>query len=156
MEIYRVAFIGHREVPDFSSVQERVEYVVEELLKKHEFVEFYVGRNGVFDLLVASTIKRIKREWGQNRCALILVIPYPVADMDAYEKYYDDVDYPSELKNVHYKAAIPKRNEWIVKRSSMLIAYVNHDYGGAAQCLKKAIEYGLDIVRVDRDLPEYR
>lgn len=32
----------------------------------------------------------------------------------------------------------------------MLVAYVTRDYGGAAHCLKKAMERGIEIRRVDR------
>ncbi len=53
MEIYRVSFIGHREVDDFSFVEEQVYDTVADLIRTKEYVEFYVGRNGEFDTLVA-------------------------------------------------------------------------------------------------------
>lgn len=65
MEIYRVSFIGHREVDDFFFVEDQVYSVVRELINTKEYVEFYVGRNGEFDTLVASVIKRVKREMGE-------------------------------------------------------------------------------------------
>ena len=71
--------------------------------------------------------------------------------MESYENYYDEVEYPRELHNVHYKSAITKRNEWFVKNSDMLVAYVVRAYGGAAHCLNKAIERGIEIRRVDRE-----
>lgn len=151
MDIYRVSFIGHREVDDFFFVEEQVYNIVCELLRTKEYVEFYVGRNGEFDILVASVIKRARREIGEYNSSLILVIPYQVADMDSYEKFYDDVIYPNELRKVHYKSAITKRNEWLVDHSDMLVAYVTHDYGGATYCLNKAIERGIEIKRVDRE-----
>lgn len=83
MEIYRVSFIGHREVDDFFFVEDQVDSVVRELISAKEYVEFYVGRNGEFDTLVASVIKRVKREIGEHNSSLILVIPYPVADIEA-------------------------------------------------------------------------
>lgn len=150
MDIYRVSFIGHREVDDFLFIEDQVDSIVRELISTKEYVEFYVGRNGEFDTLVASVIKRAKRDLEEHNSSLILVIPYPVGDMDAYENYYDEVEYPRELHKVHYKSAITKRNEWLVNNSDMLIAYVVRDYGGAALCLKKAIECGIEIKRVDR------
>lgn len=150
MEIYRVSFIGHREVDDFFFVEEQVYSVVRELLSTKKYVEFYIGRNGEFDTLVASVIKRVKREMGEYNSSLILVIPYPVADIEAYENYYDEVEYPRELYNLHYKSAITKRNEWFVENSDMLVAYVVRNSGGAAYCLNKAIEQGIEIKRVDR------
>lgn len=150
LDIYRVSFIGHREVDDFFLVEDQVDSIVRDLIMTKEYVEFYVGRNGEFDTLVASVIKRVKKEVGEYNSSLILVIPYPIADLEAYENYYDEVEYPRELHKVHYKSAITKRNEWLVENTDMLIAYVTRDYGGAAHCLKKAIECGIKIRRVDR------
>ena len=138
MEIYRVSFIGHREVENFYFVEEQVENNVKELIDKKEYVEFYVGRNGEFDIMVASVIKRVQRDYGKANNSLILVVPYPIANMDDMEKYYDEVIYPSELYNVHYKSAITKRNEWLIDNSEMLVAYVVREFGGAYECLKKA------------------
>lgn len=150
MDIFRVSFIGHREVEDFRFVEEQVTLIVTELIETKEYVEFYVGRNGDFDILVASVIKRVKNELGSCNNSFILVIPYALADTEYYEKYYDEVLYPSELYDIYFKSAITKRNEWLVENSDMLVAYVTHNKGGAAHCLKKAIERNIEIRRVDR------
>ena len=147
-DIYRVSFIGHREVENFYFVEEQVENIVKELIDKKEYVEFYVGRNGEFDIMVASVIKRAQRDYGKANNSLILVIPYPIADMEDMEKYYDEVWYPQELYHAHYKAAITKRNEWFVNNSEMLVAYVERDYGGAYECLKKAQQKGITITLI--------
>lgn len=57
---------------------------------------------------------------------------------DCLEQFYDEIWYPEELYEVHHKAAITKRNEWFVEHSDLLVAYVERDSGGAADCLKKA------------------
>lgn len=148
LDIYRVSFIGHREVNNFSFIEEQVENIVKELINTKEYVEFYVGRNGEFDIMVASVIKRTQRDYGKSNNSLILVIPYSIANQEDMENYYDEVWYPSELHNVHYKSAITKRNEWFVNNSEMLVAYVERDYGGAYECLKKAQQKGLSIKRI--------
>ncbi|MDE7395391.1 MAG: hypothetical protein K2M95_04665 [Clostridiales bacterium] len=150
LDVYRVSFIGHREVDDSFFVEDQLYSVVKELILTKEYVEFYVGRNGEFDILVASVIRRVRRRMGEENSSLILVIPYAMADIEYYEDYYDEVRYPRELYSVHYKSAITKRNEWLVENSDMLVAYVVRNYGGAAHCLHKAIEYGIEIKRVDR------
>lgn len=98
--------------------------------------------------MVASVIKRAQRDYGKANNSIILVIPYPIANMEDMEKYYDEVMCPSELYNVHYKSAITKRNEWLVNNSDILIAYVERDCGGAYECLKKAQQKSLSIVRI--------
>lgn len=145
-EVFRVSFIGHREVDNFSYIEEQLEEIVKDLINTKEYVEFCVGRNGEFDILVASVIKRAKRDYGGENNSLILVIPYPIANMDDMEKFYDEILYPPELHCVHYKGAITKRNEWYVNNSDLLIAYVDREYGGAYECLKKAEKAKIPII----------
>ncbi len=146
-DIYRVSFIGHREVEHFREVEEQLERIVVGLIKTKEYVEFYVGRNGEFDLMVASVIKRSQRDYGYANSSLILVLPYPIANMDMMEDYYDEI-WLSLDKNVHYKSAITKRNEWMVENSDMLIAYVIRDTGGVADCLRYAENKEVKIVKI--------
>ena len=54
LEIYRVAFIGHREVDEHRQVADELDTVLSMLLKKHEYIEFYVGKNGEFDELAVE------------------------------------------------------------------------------------------------------
>jgi len=68
------------------------------------------------------------------------------------EKYYDEVWYPSELYDVHYKLAITKRNEWFVKNSDLPVAYVEREQGGAYKCLKLAEKEKIEIIRIDNKL----
>ena len=137
-EIYRVSFIGHRRVDDFRFVEEQLDDIIGELIRRKEFVEFYVGRNGDFDTMVASSIKRCQKRFGKENNSLILVLPYTVADVEFLEDFYDEIWIPDELHSVHFKNAITKRNEWFVNHSDLLIAYVLRDKGGAATCLKMA------------------
>jgi len=139
-EIYRVSFIGHRQIDRFRFVEEQLDRIISDLMSHKEYVEFYVGRNGDFDTMVASAVKRCQKRYGKENSSLILVIPYAVANMDCLEQFYDEIWYPEELYKVHHKAAITKRNEWFVEHSDLLVAYVERDSGGAAACLKKALK----------------
>ena len=142
-EIYRVSFIGHRQIDRFRFVEEQLDRIISDLISRKEYVEFFVGRNGDFDTIVASAVKRGQKAYGAANSSLILVIPYPVANMDCLEKFYDEIWYPDELYGVHYKAAITKRNEWFVRNSDLLVAYVENESGGAAYCLKQAEKEGI-------------
>ena len=104
---------------------------------------------GTASSILWSVIKIAQRDYGSSNNSLILVLPYPIADMDDMEKYYDEVWYPQELYNVHYKAAITKRNEWFVNNSDLLVAYVERDYGGAYECLKKAQQKDIQITLIN-------
>ena len=147
-EIYRVSFIGHREIDRFRFVEEQLDKIIGDLMSHKEYVEFYVGRNGDFDTMVASAVKRCQKRYGKENSSLILVIPYSVANMDCLEKFYDEIWYPEELYGVHHKAAITKRNEWFVEHSDLLVAYVERETGGAASCLQKAKKANLQIKNI--------
>lgn len=142
---YRVSLIGHRYIERFGEIEEHLQQVVADLIKTKEYVEFFIGRNGDFDILAASVIKRAQEKHGKDNNSLILVIPYPIADLEYMEKYYDEIWYPDELQGVHYKSAITKRNEWFVDHSDMLIAYATKDQGGAYECMKKAQQKGIKV-----------
>lgn len=148
MEIYRVAFIGHRELFNIVAIENEIEEIAKGLMRKHEFVEFYIGRNGDFDILAASAIKRAQISCETNNSELILVLPYSVKDECYYEEYYDNIYYPLDPKT-HYKNAIQKRNEWLVENCDMLIAYVEPNrVGGAMTTLQYAKKRGVNIINL--------
>ena len=147
LDIYRVSFIGHREIYQYREIENELEKVIYDLLYSKEYVEFYVGRNSDFDVMVASVIKRIQKDFGTHNSSLILVLPYHVKDMKYYETYYDEVILPVSSKT-HYKAAITERNKWLIENTDLLIAYVVKDSGGAAQCLNMAIKAKRKFLRL--------
>ena len=146
LEIYRVAFIGHREVDEHRQVADELDTVLSMLLKKHEYIEFYVGKNGEFDELAASAVRRLKSEWSAF-CSLALVLPYEIAKLDLIEKSYDEVIMPNDYK-CHYKAAIEKRNRWLAENCDLMIIYIERENGGAYKCYKYARELGVQIVNI--------
>lgn len=111
---------------------------------------FYTGGMGEFDELFAQTVRSIKRNDHQLR--LVLVLPYltqPVATERAwYETQYDEILIPTELAGVHPKAAITLRNRWMVDRSSIVIAALRRDYGGAAEAIRYAESTGKEVLRL--------
>ena len=66
---------------------------------------------------------------------LILVLPYLNGAMPA--EGYDETVYPP-LESVPRRYAILRRNEWMIQRCDVLIAYVTHGWGGAAKTLAYA------------------
>ena len=147
MEIYRIAFIGHREIYGHYLLEDQIEQIARDKLYEKEYVEFYVGRNGDFDISVAAAIKRAQNAVGHHNSCLILLQPYPMKDDEYYEKFYDEVQYPVDSKT-HPKAAIMKRNQWMIDNADLLVAYVEEDRsGGAMTTLKYAKSKGVKARR---------
>ena len=148
MKIYRVSFIGHRQIIGQPHLQDRLEATVRDLLRNNEYVEFYMGRNGDFDLLAASAVKAAQKALDYKNSTLALVLPYSVKDVEYHEKYYDEICLPLDPK-IHPKSAITKRNQWLVDNSDLLIAYVEPDRNGGAQAtLNYAKKQGVKIVNL--------
>ena len=147
MRSYSVAFIGHRRIEREWHLAERLEEMTMALLEKHEYVEFLIGRNGDFDIMAASAVKRAQKRFGSESSSLNLVLPYRVKDEEYYAKYYDDILYPIS-PNVHFKAAITKRNEWLVNHAHHIIAYVKTFSGGAYTALEYAKAKRVDFINL--------
>ena len=82
MDTYTVCFFGHREIDNPLEVEEQLYDIVLHLLESKEYVEFLVGRNGEFDQLVSSTVRRVKRNYRDDNSALMLVLPYLTAEYE--------------------------------------------------------------------------
>ncbi len=94
-------------------------------------MEFLVGRDGEFDQLAASTIKRLKQSVRDDNSALVWVLPYPTAEYRDYEAdyaaYYDEIAICPESAAAHFKSAFQLRNRWMVDRSDLVVCYVERN-----------------------------
>lgn len=104
---------------------------------------FLLGGYGGFDSLAAHVVYDLKRDNPQIHSTL--VIPYLNRDYDT--KLYDDTTYPP-LEGVPLKFAISKRNEWMVDQADVVVAYVQHSWGGAAATLRYAESKHKRIIRI--------
>lgn len=141
MEIYTVSFFGHRKITDSIEVEKRLDKLVRELIRTKEYMEFLIGRNGDFDTLVSSVIRRAIEELDYGNAAHILVLPYQTAEFcdntDSYKDYYTEVEICEQAAAAHFRAAIQIRNKAMVDRSDLVVCYIEHNSGGAY----KTIEY---------------
>ena len=148
VNIYRVAFIGHRKIYGPRHLENQIEDILREILRNNDFVEFYLGRNGDFDILTASVIKRTQNAVGHENSSLILVQPYTMKDDPYFKEFYDEMEYPISPKTPP-KTAIIKRNQWMIDNADLLIAYVEPNRrGGAMTTLKYAQKKELSIINL--------
>lgn len=154
MDIYTVSFFGHREVERASEIEGRLDLLLHDLITQKEYVEFLIGRDGEFDLLAASAIRRAVKQYGYGNTSLILVLPYMKAEYrdneQSYLGYYDEVEICSESSDVHYKSAIQVRNRCMVDRSDLVVCCIQHKSGGAY----KTVQYALQQRKQVRNLSD--
>lgn len=59
--VFTVCFFGHRRIDDFQAVEKAVESLIANIVSEHSYVEFLTGRDGDFDQIVTSAIRRYKK-----------------------------------------------------------------------------------------------
>ena len=152
MNQYTVSFFGHRQIDNVIEVEQRLESLIRNLLTSKEYVEFLIGRDGEFDQLVASTIRRCKRVVREDNSALVLVLPYITAEYrdneDSFHYYYDEIEICAESAEKHFKSAHQTRNRAMVDRSDMVIFCVERESGGAYTTMRYAKKNGTQLINL--------
>ncbi len=125
---------------------------VESILRMDTSFLFLTGGMGEFDGLCSRAVRSTQHRYPHLEIRLALVLPYMTNRLNKdklyYETAYDEIIIPEELAGVHYKAAIKKRNRWLVDRADTVIAYIHRDFGGAAETVKYARKQGKTVVNL--------
>ena len=152
MKVFTVSFFGHRVIEDPLRMEQRLETLIRKLLKENEYIEFLVGRDGDFDQIVSSVIRRSKRTIRSDNSAHVWVLPYPTADFrdneEAYREYYDEVEICEAADGSHFKAAFQARNRAMVNRSHLVVFCIDHHSGGAWQTFQYAQQQGIPYINL--------
>ena len=145
MDTFTVSFFGHRYIDNPLALDTALDNLIGTLLRSKEYVEFLVGRNGDFDQLVSSSIRRCKRKVCDNNSAHVWVLPYVTSDFqnneEAYRAYYDEIEVFNSA-GIHYKSAYQARNRSMIDRSDLVVFFVTRKNGGAYQALQYALQRG--------------
>lgn len=133
-------FIGARDTP--FTLREHIKKAVVNLIFKGVY-EFCVGNNGNFDHMVQSVLFELRSEYNIK--------------FDIVLSYLDEVAlignqaftiYPEELANVPKRFAISKRNDYLLKKSNIVICYVNNTYSNSYKFTQKALKKGYTVINL--------
>ena len=152
MEIFTVAFFGHRYIDNPFRIEERLEEHIYRLLAEKEYVDFLVGRDGEFDQFASSAVLRLRKRYRDDNSSLILVLPYARAEYlnneESYHNYYSEVGISYEASKAHPKAAIQIRNREMVDRADLILCCIEREQGGAWQTIQYAIKQGKTVINL--------
>ena len=157
LEVYTVSFFGHRCINNVFPIERNLEKLISSLLLEKEYVEFLVGRDGDFDQLVSSTVKRCKKNIGDHNSSLIWVMPYPTAEFrdneDAYRNYYDEIEICAASSGKHFKSSFQIRNREMINCSDLAIFCVEQKSGGAYQTMQYAKKISANFINLTEISP---
>lgn len=152
MDIFTVAFFGHRYIDTPYRIEERLEEHIHRLLAEKEYVDFLVGRDGEFDQFASSAVLRVRKRYGDDNSSLVLVLPYARAEYlnneESYHDYYSDVEISYAASKAHPKAAIQIRNREMVDRADLILCCIERENGGAWQTVQYAIKQGKTVINL--------
>ena len=129
-----ITFIGHRTIYNQKELYEKIKRVIIQNIQSSEYVLFYCGGRGDFDNLCEAVCHSVKKD-GVN-CEIVYVTPYITKseqnkmNNEFTTEKFDSIIYPP-LEHIPLRLAIKRRNEWMIERADLVIAYVEHEYGGA-------------------------
>lgn len=162
LNTFTVSFFGHRMIDNALEIENRLEQLIRTLLREHQYVEFLVGRDGEFDQLVSSVIRRCKREYRSDNSAHIWVLPYLTAEFrdneESFRNYYDEIEVCEAAAGSHYKNAHQTRNRDMVDKSELVVFCIQHESGGAWRTLKYVKKQGKPYINLheQREKAEYK
>lgn len=134
-----VTFFGHSDTP--LSVENSLHLLLIDLIENHNAVNFYVGNNGNFDLMVRKQLKELSEIY-DIRYSVVLAYYPNKADTQNEEM---NTIYPEGLETVPRRFAISWRNKWMIKQSDTVVTYVKQTFGGAAQFKELAQKQGKEV-----------
>ena len=152
-----ITFLGHSKIYEKEKLYEYLENIIKENIVCGDKTVFYCGGYGDFDDLSLKACKAIESQG--NNFEIVFVTPYIT---ESYQKkmdfllkagLYNSTVYPP-LENVPYRFSISKRNEWMVCEADLIIAYINHSYGGAYKTFEYALKKKKKIINLGEFSPE--
>ena len=128
-------FFGHRNCPH--TIKPLLRQTIINLIEIQAIHTFYVGNHGNFDALVYSVLQELSAQYPQIRYTVVLA--YLPQKKDALQNI--DAAHtmlPDGIETVPKRFAISYRNKWMLKQSDLVITYITHSFGGAAQFAETA------------------
>lgn len=148
-------FSGHRNLPqDCTELQANLEKAIVELIERG--VVFFGSGGAVgFDLLAATAVLKLKKDYPHIR--LVMVLPCPPEQQSSYwndeqkKRYYKILDRADKVRILspqYTEKCMLDRNRHMVDCSAYLICYLREQRGGTFYTVNYAEKCRLKILRL--------
>ena len=122
-----VTFFGHKDTP--KEIEPTLRSTLIDLIENHDATEFYVGNNGNFDTMVRRQLEELSHTYPITYSAVLAYLPTKKSEYDDFTNTL----LPEGIETIPKRFAISYRNKWMIRQSDVVVTYVTHTYGGAAQ-----------------------
>ncbi len=141
-----ITFCGHSDYIASVEDEQKILSILSEKIGDQN-AELFLGGYGAFDAFAQKCGRKYQETHPNTK--LVFVTPYVTPSDEKIYSYnrkenYDTTVYPP-LEHVPLRFAILQRNEWMVERADLVIAYVRHEWGGAHKAYKHALKKQKEI-----------
>ena len=139
------SFLGHKDAPQ--SLYPKIKEYTEKLIAEQNINSFMVGNQGGFDSMALKALRELKKRY--PHICYNVVLAYMPAQTQEYELYDPSETFlPEGIETVPKRFAISWRNKWMVRESDVVLCYITHSWGGAAQFVEYAQRQGREIINL--------
>lgn len=142
MKKQTVTFFGHKDTPKETEPTLRATLV--NLIENHNAVNFYVGNNGNFDIMVRHVLEELSVIYPIQYSVVLAYLP---VQKDENENLKNTI-LPEGIETVPKRFAISYRNKWMIDHSDIVVTYVTHNFGGASQFKEMAERKGKRLIEL--------
>ena len=129
-------FFGHKDAP--KEIEPTLRSTLIDLIENKNVTVFYVGNNGNFDTMVRHQLENLSQTYPITYSVVLAYLP---TEKNKYDNLTNTI-YPEGLETVPKRFAISRRNKWMIQQSDIIVTYVTHNFGGAAQFKEMAERQG--------------
>ena len=135
-------FFGHKDTP--KEIEPTLRSTLIDLIENKNVTAFYVGNNGNFDTMVRRQLEDLSQTYSITYHVVLAYLP---TEKNRYDNLTNTI-YPEGLETVPKRFAISWRNKWMIQQSDIVVTYVNHNFGGAAQFKEMAERLNKHVINL--------
>ena len=137
-----VTFFGHKDTP--KEIEPTLWTTLVDLIENKNVTVFYVGNNGNFDAMVRRQLENLYQTYPITYSVVLAYLPTKKSEYDDYT----NTILPEGIETAPKRFAISYRNKWMIQQSDMVVTYVTHSFGGAAQFKGMAERQGKTVIEL--------
>ena len=137
-----VTFFGHKDTP--KNIEPTLRTTLVDLIENKNVTVFYVGNNGNFDTMVRRQLENLSQAYPITYNIVLAYIPTKKSEYDSFTNTL----LPEGIETIPKRFAISYRNKWMVEQSDVVVTYVTHSFGGAAQFKAIAERQGKTVIEL--------
>ena len=144
-----VTFCGHAQFHQSEEYEQKILVFLKEKVGDQS-ADMYLGGYGGFDRFAYDCCRKYKEM--HPKISLVFITPYLDAEyqknhLEHKKTRYDSIIYPA-IEDKPKRYAITYRNRYMVEAADYVVAYIDHDWGGAYTTYRYAKRKGKEIFNI--------